>query len=152
MEQPNQIQNDFSPEITLQYLLEVLKSFDSYIEESILNIYQFGSRLNFILKYFKILKAFFFSYRVYGTAHQNSDWDFFVIFDPEKASKSPFLLEPPLFNHAAKEFFFPKCDKGVINATLVPLPLFKIMLKEHRHEALECFFAPPSSVISFFFF
>lgn len=89
--------------------------------DNILNIYQWGSR-------------------VYGTATPQSDYDFVFVLKDIGPPRPPHLKEN-LFDIENDTFVV--LEDELVNATLIPLADWRLLLAEHRHEALECHFSPP---------
>jgi predicted nucleotidyltransferase len=117
-----------------------------------------------------VLNVYGWGSRVYGTATAESDWDFIVITeefvkvrkqhsgdeigDDEAArerkgerratEQNPILFEEPMLLDNVfqidKTFFV--YEDPLVNMIFIPRKFFTWMLLEHRHEALQCYFAP----------
>lgn len=99
--------------VTLEVVLERLRAkFDPAIDARLLNLYQLGSR-------------------VYGTANEQSDWDFMAI-----VTHTVFLPDD------GEHYLWECYDDGEINVALYDAHYFGLMVREHRMEAIECVCLP----------
>eukprot|EP01129_Flabellula_baltica_P009317 TRINITY_DN3787_c1_g1_i1.p1 TRINITY_DN3787_c1_g1~~TRINITY_DN3787_c1_g1_i1.p1 ORF type:complete len:585 (+),score=99.27 TRINITY_DN3787_c1_g1_i1:92-1756(+) len=98
------------------FLYQTIEEHIKGIQDYILNIYLFGSR-------------------VYQTHTPHSDWDFFVVYDD--------MFDFPQMDvlHQSTESVYYVIDTPLVNAKFVPFSHFRLMVYQHMHEAMQCVFA-----------
>jgi len=99
--------------LTLPLIIHQLESIYPGIGQRIFNVYLWGSR-------------------VYGLANNKSDYDLLVVTHREEG--------PTTWNRVTHDRNFAGYDNKHLNVPHVSAAAWRLMLLEHRHEALQCYF------------